>query len=75
MFGRERNNIARNNNQKEMEASTTIRGMIQGNTIFVPDYQRAYSWETDLEGKKRKQVNVFLEDLEDYLTSLSSVGD
>ena len=55
-----------------MEASTTIRGMIQGNTIFVPDYQRAYSWETDLECKKRKQVNVFLEDLEDYLTSLSS---
>ena len=32
-----------------MEASTTITGMMRGNRIFVPDYQRAYSWET---GKK-----------------------
>ncbi len=54
-----------------MEASTTIRGMIQGNVIFVPDYQRAYSWETDSEDKKRRHVNVFIEDLEDYLKSLS----
>lgn len=43
---------------------------MRGNRIFVPDYQRAYSWET---GKKdngsKKQVNTFLVDLEDYLKS------
>ena len=26
-----------------MEVSTTIAGMIRGNQIVVPDYQRAYS--------------------------------
>lgn len=46
-----------------MEVSTTIAGMIRGNQIVVPDYQRAYSWE------KGRQVSVFLDDLEDYLKS------
>lgn len=53
-----------------MEPSTTIIGMTRGNLIFVPDYQRAYSWDT---GKKdsdlKKQVNTFLNDLQDYLRS------
>ena len=53
-----------------MEPSTTIIGMTRGNLIFVPDYQRAYSWDT---GKKdsdlKKQVNTFLNDLQDYLGS------
>jgi hypothetical protein len=53
-----------------MESSTTIIGMTRGNLIFVPDYQRAYSWDT---GKKdsdlKKQVNTFLNDLQDYLRS------
>ena len=53
-----------------MESSTTIIGMIRGNVIYVPDYQRAYSWDT---GKKdtdfKKQVNTFLNDLMDYLKS------
>ena len=44
--------------------------MTRGNLIFVPDYQRAYSWDT---GKKdsdlKKQVNTFLNDLQDYLGS------
>lgn len=53
-----------------MEASTTIRRMMQGNRIIVPDYQRAYSWDTDPENKDhRRQVNAFLTDLEDYLRS------
>lgn len=53
-----------------MEASTTIRRMMQGNRIIVPDYQRAYSWDTDPENKEhRRQVNAFLIDLEDYLRS------
>ena len=50
-----------------MEASTTINKMLAGNRIFVPTYQRAYSWDTEFEKSKTpKQVNVFLSDLEDY---------
>lgn len=50
-----------------MEASTTIKNMIAGNKLFVPSYQRAYSWETENDtSKPKKQVNVFLSDLEDY---------
>jgi hypothetical protein len=44
-----------------MEASTTIKQMLAGNRIFVPTYQRAYSWDTEFERSKApKQVNVFL---------------
>jgi len=50
-----------------MEASTTIKQMLAGNRIFVPTYQRAYSWDTEFEKSNTpKQVNVFLSDLEDY---------
>lgn len=41
--------------------------MLAGNRIFVPAYQRAYSWDTEFESSKApKQVNTFLSDLEDY---------
>lgn len=41
--------------------------MLAGNKIFVPTYQRAYSWDTELEkANSPKQTNVFLSDLEDY---------
>jgi len=50
-----------------MEASTTIKQMLAGNQIFVPAYQRAYSWDTELEKSNLpKQINTFLSDLEDY---------
>ena len=50
-----------------MEASTTIKQMLAQNRIFVPDYQRAYSWDTEFDNSKApKQVNTFLSDLEDY---------
>jgi len=50
-----------------MEASTTIKKMFAGNKIFVPSYQRAYSWDTELEKRESpKHTNVFLTDLEDY---------
>lgn len=50
-----------------MEASTSIKKMLAGNRIFVPTYQRAYSWETVLENENSpKQNNTFLTDLEDY---------
>ena len=43
-----------------MQKSTTIEGMLTSNTIFVPTYQRAYSWDID------PQVKTFLADLEEY---------
>ena len=53
-----------------METSTTIIKMLIGNRIFVPDYQRAYSWDTNIkDGNFKNQVNTFLLDLEDYLQS------
>ncbi|MDD3287232.1 MAG: DUF262 domain-containing HNH endonuclease family protein [Bacteroidales bacterium] len=56
-----------------MEASTTIKQMLARNKIFVPDYQRAYSWDTEFDRTKpKKQVNVFLSDLEDYNKSKSN---
>ncbi len=55
-----------------MEASTTIKQMLAGNRIFVPNYQRAYSWDTETDSSKSpKQVNTFLTDLEDYNHSFS----
>lgn len=55
-----------------MEASTTIKQMLAGNKIFVPSYQRAYSWDTEIEKTNTpKQVNVFLSDLEEYNKSAS----
>ena len=53
-----------------MEASTNIKEMLQSNKIFVPNYQRAYSWDTEKNPQKTpRQVNVFLSDLEDYIKS------
>ena len=46
-----------------MEASTTIRNMLAGNKIVVPDYQRAYSWDID------PQITTFLQDLEEFYDS------
>ncbi|MDO8896960.1 MAG: DUF262 domain-containing protein, partial [Bacteroidales bacterium] len=52
-----------------MEASTTINKMLAGNKIFVPTYQRAYSWETPSQDNSRNlktHTDVFLQDLLDY---------
>jgi len=52
-----------------MEASTTINKMLAGNKIFVPTYQRAYSWETPSQDNSRNlktHTDVFLQDLIDY---------
>lgn len=57
-----------------MEASTTIQKMISGNIIIVPDYQRAYSWETPREDSERKtHTDVFLSDLDEYHESNSKL--
>jgi hypothetical protein len=52
-----------------MEAATTIRGMISGNKIIVPTYQRAYSWDTPKENSSKTPTDVFLKDLIDYSRS------
>ncbi len=51
-----------------MEASTTINKMLAGNKIFVPTYQRAYSWETPSEENRnlKTHTDVFIQDLIDY---------
>ncbi len=52
-----------------MEASTAINKMLAGNKIFVPTYQRAYSWETPSVENSRNlktHTDVFLQDLLDY---------
>jgi len=44
--------------------------MVGNKSIKVPDYQRAYSWDTNTKNESNKnQVNTFLADLEDYLKS------
>ena len=40
-----------------MEASTAIIGMTRGNQIYVPDYQRAFSWETGNINSEKNQVD------------------
>ncbi len=47
-----------------MDAKTTIEKIFAGNRIFVPAYQRAYSWD------KSHHVNVFFTDIQDYMKSL-----
>lgn len=47
-----------------MESVTTIRRMMAGNTVIVPKYQRAYSWD-------EKQRAQFVKDLDDYISSCS----
>lgn len=56
-----------------MEASTTINEMLGGNKIFVPTYQRAYSWDTEFDkSQTSKHVNTFLSDMEEYNKSSTS---
>lgn len=52
-----------------MEATTTINEMLEGNKIFVPTYQRSYSWETPLQDNNmsfKTHTDVFLQNLIDY---------
>lgn len=56
-----------------MDSLTNICRMLSGNNIYVPNYQRAYSWDTEFNsGKTVRQVNTFLIDLQDYIKSASS---
>lgn len=56
-----------------MDSLTNISRMLSGNNIYVPNYQRAYSWDTEFDpNKTARQVNTFLIDLQDYIKSASS---
>lgn len=56
-----------------MDSLTTIGQMLSGNNIYVPNYQRAYSWDTEFDSNNpARQVNTFLIDLLDYIKSVSS---
>ena len=55
-----------------MESFTNIAEMLSRKSLFVPNYQRAYSWDTDLTDVNPKQVNIFLSDLLDYVNSQTS---
>ena len=56
-----------------MNSSITISQMLADKHIGVPNYQRAYSWDTEQDpAKTPKQVNQFLKDLQDYALSRSS---
>lgn len=53
-----------------MEPKTTINGMLQNNEIFVPRYQRAYSWDTPNSSFAGKtQVDTFYNDLKTFIQS------
>ena len=59
-----------------MEASTTIRKMLAGNKIVVPDYQRAYSWDTPVKTTdKNTHTDVFLSDLEEYSNTSEGIPE
>lgn len=50
-----------------MEPSTTVRKMLAGNKVIVPNYQRAYSWDTPQAQRSIKtHTDVFLSDLNEY---------
>ena len=56
-----------------MGSKTTIHSLLQGTEIHVPDYQRAYSWDSDMTASdsatiSSKQVAVFLNDILDYIS-------
>ena len=56
-----------------MESKTTIHALLQGTEIHVPDYQRAYSWDSDMTASdsatiSSKQVAVFINDILEYIS-------
>jgi hypothetical protein len=54
-----------------MDTTNTIQQMMRTGKIRVPHYQRAYSWDTQEEGKSVKTAHtaVFLSDLNEHIKS------
>lgn len=57
-----------------MKPQTTILEMIRGKKISVPDYQRAYSWDSPSINKNNSQVEVFLNDIKEYCKSRTTAS-
>ena len=52
-----------------MKQAFTISNIL-AQTVSVPTYQRAYAWDTPVSGSQRRtQTDVFLEDLEEHISS------
>jgi len=51
-----------------MQGKTTVKQMIQGNKISVPNYQRAYSWDVGKNSAPR-EIEQFIIDIEEYQKS------
>lgn len=57
-----------------MDALTNIYKMIATNKIYVPNYQRSYSWDTqNNDNKQLLHVNTFFSDLTDFIYSNKSI--
>lgn len=52
-----------------METLTTIKKVLKESTIYVPNYQRAYSWDSPCSSNNTAQVEVFLHDLLSHINS------
>ncbi|MCI6153384.1 MAG: DUF262 domain-containing protein [Fusobacterium perfoetens] len=58
---------------KKIENQMTFREMVLGDKIYVPTYQRAYSWEViKNQNSNRKQVDTFLEDVKNHISNNNS---
>ena len=56
-----------------MESRMTINTLLRGAEIYVPGYQRGYSWDSDMTAHaSANQVAVFLNDIMDYISSEQS---
>ena len=54
----------------KMESLTEIQKVLKEGKIVVPNYQRAYSWDTPKGKESRKtHTDVFISDLEEYIAS------
>lgn len=47
-----------------LQSSLNLQSLLADKQIIVPDYQRAYAWETPSDSSRSSQVDVFLADLE-----------
>lgn len=47
-----------------MQSSLNLQSLLADKQVIVPDYQRAYAWETPSDSSRPSQVDVFLADLE-----------
>lgn len=54
-----------------MQSSLNLQSLLADKQVIVPDYQRAYAWETPSDSSRSSQVDVFLADLERHQLSHS----